>query len=142
MHDSKQDFRGSRSIWAESEENSPYSVIPDDAMTDVCIVGAGIAGISTAYLLAREGLSVIVLDDGPIGGGETGRTTAHLSNAIDDRYVEIERIHGRDGGKSYRRHQPHRSHRPRRTDLVRLRAVGRLSLSFARRIAVASATGT
>ena len=64
-------------------------------MTDVCIVGAGIAGISTAYLLAREGLSVIVLNDGPIGGGETGRTTAHLSNAIDDRYVEIERIHGR-----------------------------------------------
>ncbi len=94
MHDLKQDFRGSRSIWADSEEDSPYSAIPDDAMTDVCIVGAGIAGITTAYLLAREGLSVIVLNDGPIGGGETGRTTAHLSNAIDDRYVEIERIHG------------------------------------------------
>ena len=59
MHDSKQDFRGSRSIWADSEEDSPYSAIPDDAMTDVCIVGAGIAGITTAYLLAREGLSVI-----------------------------------------------------------------------------------
>ena len=73
MHDSKQDVRG---------------------MTDVCIVGAGIAGITTAYLIAREGLSVIVLNDGPIGGGETGRTTAHLSNALDDRYVEIERIHG------------------------------------------------
>src|SRR6478735_11131554 len=99
MHDSKQDFRGSRSIWPESEENSPYSAIPDDAMTDVCIVGAGIAGITTAYFLAREGLSVIVLDDGPIGGGETGRTTAHLSNAIDDRYVEIERIHGREGAR-------------------------------------------
>src|SRR6476661_9033464 len=99
MHDSKQDVRGSRSIWAESEENSPYSAIPDDAMTDVCIVGAGIAGLSTAYLLAREGLSVIVLDDGPIGGGETGRTTAHLSNAIDDRYVEIERIHGPAGAR-------------------------------------------
>jgi len=62
-------------------------------------VGAGIAGLTTAYLLAREGLSVIVLDDGPIGGGETGRTTAHLSNAIDDRYVEMERLHGRDGAR-------------------------------------------
>jgi glycine/D-amino acid oxidase-like deaminating enzyme/nitrite reductase/ring-hydroxylating ferredoxin subunit len=76
-----------------------FAALPDDAVTDVCIVGAGIAGLSTAYLLAREGLSVIVLDDGPIGGGETSRTTAHLSNAIDDRYVEIERIHGREGAR-------------------------------------------
>ena len=36
----------------------------------------------------------MVLDDGLIGGGMTGRTTAHLSNAYDDRYVEIEKLHG------------------------------------------------
>ncbi|HEY0729717.1 MAG TPA: FAD-binding oxidoreductase, partial [Pyrinomonadaceae bacterium] len=58
--------------------------------TDVCIVGAGIAGMTTAYLLAKEGRSVVVLDDGPIGGGMTGRTTAHLTNAFDDRYAEME----------------------------------------------------
>lgn len=40
---------------------------------------------------------MIVLDDGRIGGGMTERTTAHLSNAIDDRYFEIERIHGEKG---------------------------------------------
>lgn len=50
-------------------------------------------------MLAREGKSVVVLDDGPIAGGETGRTTAHLSNAIDDRYVEIERLHGERGAR-------------------------------------------
>ena len=53
--------------------------------------GAGIAGMTTAYLLGREGKSVVVLDDGPIGGGMTGRTTAHLVNALDDRYFELER---------------------------------------------------
>jgi glycine/D-amino acid oxidase-like deaminating enzyme len=53
--------------------------------------------MTTAYLLAREGKTVVVLDDGPIGAGETARTTAHLSNALDDRYFEIERLHGSDG---------------------------------------------
>src|SRR6185503_15166315 len=61
---------------------------------DVCIVGAGIAGMTTAYSLAAEGRSVIVLDDGPVGGGMTQRTTAHLSNAIDgiEAIVRDERI--------------------------------------------------
>src|SRR5690606_24814375 len=40
---------------------------------------------------------VVVVDDGPIGGGETSRTTAHLSDAIDDRYVQLEKYHGREG---------------------------------------------
>jgi glycine/D-amino acid oxidase-like deaminating enzyme/nitrite reductase/ring-hydroxylating ferredoxin subunit len=70
-----------------------------DAATDVCIVGAGIAGLTTAWLLAREGRRVIVLDDGPIAGGESGRTTAHLVSALDDRYVELERLHGTDGAR-------------------------------------------
>ncbi|MBL8792731.1 MAG: FAD-dependent oxidoreductase [Planctomycetia bacterium] len=65
-----------------------------DARADVCIVGAGIAGLTTAYLLTEAGKSVIVLDAGDIAAGQTQRTTAHLSNAIDDRFQEIERIHG------------------------------------------------
>jgi glycine/D-amino acid oxidase-like deaminating enzyme/nitrite reductase/ring-hydroxylating ferredoxin subunit len=65
-----------------------------DAQADVCVVGAGIAGLTTAYLLVCEGKSVILLDDGPIAGGQTERTSAHLSNAIDDRFSELENIHG------------------------------------------------
>ncbi len=60
-----------------------------DISADVCIVGAGIAGLTTAYLLAKECRSVVVLDDGPIASGETSRTTAHLASALDDRYYEI-----------------------------------------------------
>jgi glycine/D-amino acid oxidase-like deaminating enzyme/nitrite reductase/ring-hydroxylating ferredoxin subunit len=73
--------------------------LPERVSADVCIVGAGIAGMSTAYLLALEGKSVVVLDDGPIGGGMTGRTTAHLVNALDDRYFELERLHGEEGAR-------------------------------------------
>lgn len=75
------------------------AALTEDTHADVCIVGAGIAGMTIAYLLAHEGRSVAVLDDGRIGGGMTERTTAHLSNAIDDRYFEIERLHGQDGAK-------------------------------------------
>ena len=53
------------------------------AVSDIVVIGAGIAGLSTAYLLGCEGRSVVVLDDGLIGGGMTDRTTAHLSNAVD-----------------------------------------------------------
>ena len=42
---------------------------------------------------------MIVLDDGPIGGGMTARTTAHLTNALDDRFYELERLFGEDGSR-------------------------------------------
>ena len=76
-----------------------YPALDADASVDVCVVGAGIAGLTTAYLVARAGKTVLVLDDGQIGSGETGRTTAHLANAIDDRYFRIERLHGEVGAR-------------------------------------------
>jgi glycine/D-amino acid oxidase-like deaminating enzyme len=67
--------------------------------TDVCSIGAGIAGLTTAYLLARGGVAVVVLEDGQIGGGESDRTTGYLASAIDDRSVEIEKMHGPQGAR-------------------------------------------
>ncbi|HYE64538.1 MAG TPA: FAD-dependent oxidoreductase [Pyrinomonadaceae bacterium] len=88
------------SIWMATAEEIPADgKLTKDARADVCVVGAGIAGMTTAYLLAREGKQVIVLDDGPIGGGMTGRTTAHLVNALDDRFYELERLHGERGAR-------------------------------------------
>jgi glycine/D-amino acid oxidase-like deaminating enzyme len=87
-----------RSLWNGVLELN-RAPLPSDTAADVCVVGAGIAGLSTAYCLARAGKTVVVLDDGPIGAGMTQHTTGHLSNAIDDRYVEIERLHGADGAR-------------------------------------------
>jgi glycine/D-amino acid oxidase-like deaminating enzyme/nitrite reductase/ring-hydroxylating ferredoxin subunit len=89
--------RPSISVWMQTEPALSFSALTHDETADVCIVGAGIAGMSCAYMLARHGKKVIVLDDGPIGSGQTQRTTAHLSNEIDDRYFEIERLHGEEG---------------------------------------------
>jgi glycine/D-amino acid oxidase-like deaminating enzyme/nitrite reductase/ring-hydroxylating ferredoxin subunit len=71
----------------------------ENMRVDVCIVGAGIAGLSIADELMREGLSVAVVDAESIGAGESGRTTAHLASATDDRYSEIERMHGTHGAQ-------------------------------------------
>src|SRR5436190_10026840 len=87
------------SIWVDTAEIQPRPKLEQNISTDVCIVGAGIAGMTTAYLLARAGKSVVVLDDGPIGGGMTGRTTAHLVIALDDRYFELEHLHGEKGAR-------------------------------------------
>jgi glycine/D-amino acid oxidase-like deaminating enzyme/nitrite reductase/ring-hydroxylating ferredoxin subunit len=83
------------SLWAVTFETPLCAPLATDVHVEVCVVGAGIAGMTTGYLLARAGKSVVVLDDGPIGGGMTQMTSAHLTHAIDDRYFELERLHGR-----------------------------------------------
>ncbi len=88
------------SLWTETVPAAPITSALDKAVdADVCVIGAGISGLTTAYLLALEGKRVVVLEDGQLGSGETGRTSAHLSNALDDRYYDIEKFHGTEGAK-------------------------------------------
>jgi 2-polyprenyl-6-methoxyphenol hydroxylase-like FAD-dependent oxidoreductase len=51
-----------RSIWTATARRSPTAPLDHSAEADVCVVGAGIAGMTAAYLLAREGKSVIVME--------------------------------------------------------------------------------
>jgi glycine/D-amino acid oxidase-like deaminating enzyme/nitrite reductase/ring-hydroxylating ferredoxin subunit len=89
----------STSIWLETAHPSRQPALAGETTADVCVIGAGIAGVTTAYLLAREGRSVVLIDDGTPGCGQTGMTTAHLSDVIDDRYTEMIRLHGVDGAR-------------------------------------------
>jgi glycine/D-amino acid oxidase-like deaminating enzyme/nitrite reductase/ring-hydroxylating ferredoxin subunit len=68
----------SKSVWMDSADLPASPPLPGDLDTEVCVIGAGIAGLTTAYLLAKEGREVVVIDALGIGAGETGRTTAHL----------------------------------------------------------------
>ncbi len=72
---------------------------PAGAAHDVIVVGAGIAGLTTAACLLREGRQVLVVDRGGVGAGETLRTTAHLASALDDRFPLLQRHHGADGAR-------------------------------------------
>src|SRR5688500_3171266 len=87
------------SVWMAAAAMPEDPPLESDARADVCIVGAGIAGLTTAYLLAKAGRRVIVVDDGPTAGGETCRTTAHLVSAVDDRFYHLERLHGGEGAR-------------------------------------------
>ena len=87
------------SVWMELAESMKRPPLTADADADVCVVGAGIAGMSVAYEAAKAGKSVVVLDDGLIGGGETCRTTAHLASALDDRFTHLEFLFGKEWSK-------------------------------------------
>jgi glycine/D-amino acid oxidase-like deaminating enzyme/nitrite reductase/ring-hydroxylating ferredoxin subunit len=88
------------SVWSTEVHAQRAPALADGVHdVDLCIVGAGIAGLSTAYCAARDGLPVLVLDDGVAGGGQTQRTSAHLASVIDEHFTEIERIHGSAGAR-------------------------------------------
>src|SRR5882672_10291867 len=82
-----------------SQVRAAYPRATSALEVDVAIIGGGIAGLSLAYQLIHEGRTVAVLEDGAIGSGETGRTTAHLASAIDDRLSRLERLHGTRGAE-------------------------------------------
>jgi glycine/D-amino acid oxidase-like deaminating enzyme/nitrite reductase/ring-hydroxylating ferredoxin subunit len=88
----------SDSLWRDTTQPRHYPPLSTDVAVDVCVIGAGISGITSAYLLSKAGRSVALLDAGtPGGGGQTAMTTAHLTAVIDDRYTEMIRLHGPDG---------------------------------------------
>ncbi|WP_441295244.1 FAD-dependent oxidoreductase [Massilia mucilaginosa] len=86
---------GTTSAWLATASLPTYSPLMSTERADVCMIGAGIAGLTTAYMLLREGKSVVVLDALGVGAGESGRTSAHFFPP-DERFFEIERSFGSD----------------------------------------------
>jgi len=89
-------------VWVHTE---PYSNRPhfpklrNDLSTDVCVIGSGIAGISIAYELVSRGVKVAMIEAREVVSGESGRTSGHLSSALDDSFVDIASKHGNSGAK-------------------------------------------
>jgi len=89
-----------RSLWKSIvPEIEAESGLEGNVVADVCIVGAGIAGLTVAYQLVQSGKRVVVLDARRPGTGETERTTAHLASALDDRFTHLESLHGLEGAR-------------------------------------------
>ena len=93
------------SLWMSVDVAPGTPSLTQDIDTDVAVVGAGIAGLSTAYELARQGHAVVVLDRGRIGMGQTARTTAHLASDSDDSFESLIAMRGLDAAKLV--HQSH-----------------------------------
>lgn len=83
----------SHTIWSETQNVPLFSPLERNVEADVCVIGGGIAGLTTAYLLMKEGKKVCLLEDFEIGSGQSGRTTAQFSSALDDHYFELEKMY-------------------------------------------------
>lgn len=86
------------SLWSATVDMPVYPPLSANIDAEVCVVGAGLAGLTTAYLLARQGVSVAVIEALDIGAGETSRTTAHIA-VPDDRYWHIEQAYGGEAAR-------------------------------------------
>ncbi|WEX78256.1 FAD-dependent oxidoreductase [Sinorhizobium numidicum] len=89
------------SLWMATVPEWHAEPLAANERADVVVVGSGIAGLSIAYELCRQGQSVIVLDRGPLGRGMTARTSAHLASALDDFYHELIGMRGLDEAGHY-----------------------------------------
>lgn len=88
-------------VWYDTVKDLPkFEPLKADAQCDVAVIGGGISGLSCAYKLLKAGQKVIVLDDGEIASGETGRTTAHLMSYQDDHFHNIIHHHGVDAART------------------------------------------
>lgn len=84
-------MRATSSIWTQGELAPRYPRLDSDLEVDVAIVGGGVTGLTTALLLAEGGRKVAVLEGRRLGSGVSERSTAHVTEAVDTRYAELER---------------------------------------------------
>jgi glycine/D-amino acid oxidase-like deaminating enzyme/nitrite reductase/ring-hydroxylating ferredoxin subunit len=84
-----------KSFWIKTEPSLKYEKLSENCVTEVVVIGGGIAGLTTAYNLLKASKKVVLVEDGYLGSGETGRTTAHITCALDDRYYNLEKLFGR-----------------------------------------------
>jgi glycine/D-amino acid oxidase-like deaminating enzyme/nitrite reductase/ring-hydroxylating ferredoxin subunit len=89
------------SPWREGADRPDRPPLERDLEVDVCVVGAGIAGLSVAYELSRGGASVAVLEGRRIGDGVTGNTTAKLTALQGTRYTSMLSTHGVEVARAY-----------------------------------------
>ncbi len=90
-----------RSLWREAYTESLYPQLTADIQTDAVIIGAGITGLTTAYLLKQAGLTVAVLEKATVGGGTSGRTTGKLTSQHGLIYSTLQQRLGTDVAQSY-----------------------------------------
>jgi glycine/D-amino acid oxidase-like deaminating enzyme/nitrite reductase/ring-hydroxylating ferredoxin subunit len=83
-------------FWIETTSFPRFAKLSSDEHVDVVVVGAGITGLTAAYLLTAAGKSVAVLERGRCAEIDTGHTTAHLTMVTDARLSELAKSFGKD----------------------------------------------
>ncbi|HEV2723270.1 MAG TPA: FAD-dependent oxidoreductase [Thermoleophilaceae bacterium] len=89
------------SLWLETAPSTDYPALDRDMTVDVAVLGGGIAGLTTALMLARSGASVAVLDAGRVGRGVSGYSTAKVTSLHSLTYADLISSRGEDHAHVY-----------------------------------------
>lgn len=87
MHESQKN--PSQNFWSESISPIKRPSQAGELIVDVCVIGAGITGLTTACLLKEAGKSVVVINHGQIAASETAHSTAHLTEVLDISFQKL-----------------------------------------------------
>jgi glycine/D-amino acid oxidase-like deaminating enzyme/nitrite reductase/ring-hydroxylating ferredoxin subunit len=90
-----------RSLWLETTPETTYPRLEGKVEVDVVVVGAGITGVMTAWLLKQEGRRVALVDMLRVGEGTTGYTTAKLTVGHNLIYADLLKKHGQETARAY-----------------------------------------
>ncbi|MBM7118404.1 FAD-dependent oxidoreductase [Archangium primigenium] len=93
------DEREHKSLWTATTPLPRYPALSGDLEVDVVVVGGGIAGLTTAWLLKQEGKRVAVVEMHRVLSGQTGQTTAHLTELLDTPYDTLVSDFGEKGAR-------------------------------------------
>ena len=91
-----------RPLWLEGADTR-YPALAGEVAVDVVVVGGGMTGVTTAYLLKQAGKSVALLEASRVGFGATGYTTAKLTVGHNLVYHDLANRHGEDAARLYAR---------------------------------------
>ncbi len=89
------------SYWVDSTKTTNYPSIEEDVDFDVCIIGGGITGIVTAYLLSKSNLNICILEADKMGMGVTANTIAKITSQHGLLYDYLYNSYDRDTAKGY-----------------------------------------
>ena len=90
------------SLWLETAPPAPtFAPLDADVTADVCVVGAGIVGVTAALLLQEAGARVVLIDAGRVGHGVTGHTTGKVSSQHGAIYAQLQSKHGARAAELY-----------------------------------------
>ncbi|HBI6222925.1 TPA: FAD-dependent oxidoreductase [Clostridium perfringens] len=90
-----------KSVWSESCKFRKRDALNKDIKTDVLVIGAGIAGVLTAYMLKQKGREVVLIDAAEIASGNTKNTTAKITSQHDLIYSKLIAEFGEEKARQY-----------------------------------------
>src|SRR3954469_15075111 len=89
------------SLWVDTAPRTNYPALTPGLHVDVAVLGGGIAGLTTALLLKRDGASVAVVEAGRVGGGVAAYNTAKVTSLHGIQYQAVASSFGDEGASAY-----------------------------------------